>query len=308
MEFLHESVMLDQSIEALSINPAGIYVDGTAGGGGHSLAIAQRLTSGRLISIDKDAAAVAAATKRLESFGHATVVKSDYADVDKVLDNLGIEYVDGILLDLGVSSFQLDNEDRGFSYHADAPLDMRMDTAQGITAAELLKDIGEAELAAILFKYADEKYARRIARAIVNARQNTLVDTTAKLSEIIKEAVPAAYRRQRHPARRTFQAIRIVVNAEMDHLQTGLNKAFERLNKNGRLVIITFHSLEDRIVKRYFAALSQTCVCPKSSPICTCGGVAKGELVYRKALAPTSEEIENNPRSRSAKLRAIKKL
>lgn len=334
MEFNHKSVMLYEAVESLNIKPGGIYVDATAGGGGHSFEIARRLHeaesssaeadifeksdaadafdkrnthSGKLICLDRDPDAVQAARKRLETFSNATVINVNYSQIDEAVKQLNIDEVDGVLMDLGVSSFQLDEAERGFSYHADAPLDMRMDK-QGKSAADIVNNCSEQEIADMLYKYADEKYGRRIASAIVKARQEMKIETTGQLSDIIASAVPAAYRKNHHPARKTFQAIRIAVNEELYHLETGLAKAFELLKSGGRLSVITFHSIEDRIVKQYFASLCQGCTCPKDFPVCVCKNTPKGRLLYKKPVIPTKEETESNNRSRSAKLRTIIKL
>ncbi len=306
MEFSHISVLLSESIEALDIKPEGIYLDGTAGGGGHSFHIASRLKGGRLIALDRDPEAVAAATKRLEGLP-ATVVNINFKDFDKALDDLGIDKIDGMLLDLGVSSYQLDNISRGFSYHGDAPLDMRMGNT-GPTAADLINTLGVKELCDILTDYGEEKFAFKIANAIVKEREIAPITTTGRLAEIISAAYPAAARREGHPARKSFQAIRIAVNGELDALKEVLSKAFGRLNVGGVLAIITFHSLEDRMVKKTFGEFTRGCICPSDFPICVCGKTPEGELISRKPIAPTKEEIENNLRSRSAKLRAIRKI
>ncbi len=304
MEFSHKSVLLNESIASLNINPHGIYVDATAGGGGHSIEIAKHLSGGRLICLDRDPDAVQAARERLRSFKCAAVVNINYSEIDEALSSLEIKEVDGVLMDLGVSSFQLDTEERGFSYHSDAPLDMRMDK-QGVSARDIVNGSGEKELADILFRYADEKYSRQIAAAIVRERQKCEISTTAQLTDIISAAVPAAYKRSRHPARKTFQAIRMAVNEEIFHLEQGLKKAFGVLKPGGRLSVITFHSIEDRIVKKYFASLCEGCICPKELPVCVCGHEPEGHLLCKKPVSPTEKEISENSRSRSAKLRTI---
>ncbi len=307
MDFSHISVLLTESIEALAIKPDGIYVDGTAGGAGHSTQIAKRLTTGRLIAIDKDPDAVKIATERLSPYPCAQVVRADFSEVKGVLSNLDIEQIDGMLLDLGVSSYQLDTPDRGFSYRQDGPLDMRM-SAQGPSAEELVNTASEQELAKILWEYGEERYSRRIAQAIVAARQQRPITTTFELVDVIKSALPAAAMRDAHPARRTFQALRIAVNGELEILDGALTDAFNLLKPGGRLCVITFHSLEDRITKQNFASQCKGCTCPPEFPVCVCGNVPKGRLVSKKPIEPSEEELKNNPRSRSAKLRVIEKL
>ncbi len=306
MEFVHKSVLLDETIENLDIKEDGIYVDGTAGGAGHSKEIAKRLQNGRLIALDRDPDAVAVATKRLEGLP-ATVVRSNYADMTSVLNVLGIDAVDGVLLDLGVSSWQLDNGDRGFSYHADAPLDMRM-SQSGTSAADLVNSLGVQELIDILRDYGEEKFAYRIATNIVKEREKSPILTTLQLSDIISRSVPAAVRRDGHPARKSFQAIRIAVNNEFEAETEGITAAFELLKPGGRLCVITFHSLEDRLVKNLFADFCKGCICPPEIPVCVCGKTPRGKLITRKPIAPSEQEVKENPRSRSAKLRVIEKL
>lgn len=308
MNFYHKPVLFDETIESLDIHPDGIYIDGTAGGGGHSLAIAQRLTTGKLLAIDQDPDAIKAAGERLKDYSCATVYRANFSDMDKVAEKFGIVPVDGVLLDIGVSSFQFDNPERGFSYHADAPLDMRM-SREGISARDLVNSLPENELAGILRKYGEENNARRIAAGIVRAREQAPIETTLRLAEIVKDAVPAAVRRKPgHPARKTFQALRIAVNGELDRLSEGLDAAFSILKPGGRLAVITFHSLEDRIVKKRMVEWCTGCTCPPDFPVCVCGKKPKAELIYKKGLAPTEKEIEENPRSRSARLRVCKKL
>ncbi len=307
IEFNHKTVLLNEAVDVMNIRPDGIYVDGTTGGAGHSRLIASRLTSGRLISIDKDPDAIAVARERLADYACSTVVKADFSQFDDVLDSLGIDKVDGVILDLGVSSPQLDKAERGFSYHNDAPLDMRM-SQQGMSAKDLVNSYDASSLARILREYADEKFAMRIANAIVKARELAPIETTLQLAELVSNAVPAAARRDGHPARRTFQAIRIAVNGELDCLSVFLDKALNRLNKGGVISIISFHSLEDKMVKHRFAEWCQGCTCPKELPICVCGNVPKAKLITRKAIEPSEEQIDSNYRVRSAKLRAIKKL
>lgn len=306
MEFSHISVLLNEAIDSLQIKPDGIYVDGTAGGGGHSFEIAGRLTTGRLIALDRDPEAVKTATTRLKGLP-AEVVCINFKDFDSALDRSGIGKIDGMLLDLGVSSYQLDNTERGFSYHGDAPLDMRMGDS-GPTAADLVNTISLEELSRILTVYGEEKFAYRIAKAIVRQREIEHITTTKVLADIISSAVPAAARRDGHPARKSFQAIRIAVNGELDALKEVLKKAFNRLNVGGVLSVITFHSLEDRIVKQTFAEFTRGCTCPEDFPVCVCGKTPMGELLFKKPILPSKEEIEHNMRSRSAKLRAIKKI
>ena len=308
MDFQHISVLLNESIEGLDIKPDGIYVDGTAGGAGHSSEIAKRLTSGKLIALDKDPDAIKTATERLAKYPCATVIRSDFADIPAVLDRLGIDKVDGVLLDLGVSSHQLDDAERGFSYHNEAPLDMRM-SQEGMTAYDLVNTASGAELAKILYDYGEEKFTPRIVNAIVDAREIKPIETTTELAEIVRNAVPAAARRDGgHPARKTFQAIRIAVNGELDRLSEALDRAFERLAPGGRFAIITFHSLEDRMVKQAFNEYTKGCTCPPEFPVCVCGKKPRGKLVNKKPIEPSAEEQEYNHRSRSAKLRIIEKL
>jgi len=303
MEFKHISVLYEETIDSLNIKPDGIYVDGTAGGAGHSSGIAQKLKNGRLIALDQDPDAVAVATERLKNYP-AQVIKSNFKDMDKVLKDLEIDKVDGILLDLGVSSYQLDNGDRGFSYHKDAPLDMRM-SKEGPTAAELVNTLDNDSLTKIFRDYGEEKFAYKIANKIIAERQNTPINTTGELADIISAAYPAAARRDGHPARKCFQALRIAVNGELDSLATALDKAFDLLNSGGVLSIITFHSLEDRMVKLKFKEYTTGCTCPPDFPVCVCGKKPKGYLPNRKPIEASGEELKINPRSRSAKLRVI---
>lgn len=307
MEFSHIPVLLDQTIEALNIKEDGIYVDGTAGGGGHSQEIAKRLKSGRLISIDRDPDALAAASKRLEPYPQAKVVEGNFSDMREILDNEGIGLVDGILLDIGVSSFQLDAPQRGFSFHNDAPLDMRM-SKSGATAADLVNSLTAQQISKILFEYGEEKFSRSIASAIIREREKSPIETTGRLAEIISSAVPAKAKRNGHPARQSFQALRIAVNGELDNLSKGLDEASESLNIGGILAVITFHSLEDRMVKQRFASLCKGCTCPPDFPVCVCGKVPFGELLFRSPKTAGEDELEKNPRSRSAKLRAIRRI
>lgn len=306
MEFNHVSVLLNESIEGLDIKPDGIYCDATAGGAGHSYEIAKRLTTGRLIAIDRDPTAVEAAKERLSGLP-CIVAHANYSEIDKVFCDLGIESADGILMDLGVSSYQLDTADRGFSYHSDAVLDMRM-SQSGISAKDIVNGWAEAEITRILFEYGEEKFARSIAAAICKQRELEEIGTTLQLADIIKNAVPAKVRREKNPCKKTFQAIRIAVNAELEHLSTALDKAFSMLSKQGRMAIITFHSLEDRLVKQRFASWCKGCECPPSFPICICGKTPQARLINKKPIEPSQSELEANNRSRSAKLRIIEKI
>lgn len=309
MEFKHISVLLDECLEGLDIKPDGVYCDGTAGGAGHSREIAKRLDGskgGRLIAIDRDPEAVAVATERLEGLP-AQVVRGNYSEIDEIFQRLGIKGADGILLDLGVSSYQLDNAERGFSYHADAPLDMRM-SGEGLSARDVVNGYDYQALAKIIFEYGEEKFARSIAQKIVKSREEKPIETTLELAEIIKSAVPQKARREKNPCKKTFQAIRIEVNAELEHLSRALDKAFDVLNVGGRLCIITFHSLEDRLVKQRFQNFCKGCVCPPDFPVCICGRTPRGRLVNRKPIEAGEAELEANNRSRSAKLRIIEKI
>ena len=306
----HIPVLLHECIEGLNIRPDGIYVDGTLGRGGHSEQIAKRLSGGRLICIDRDAAAIREAGERLRPFGDAvTIVKSDFGELDRVLDGLGIERVDGMLFDLGVSSPQLDDWERGFSYMHDAPLDMRMDRDGALTAREIVNDFPEYELKKIIYEYGEERFAGKIAREIIRQREKGEIGTTFQLVDVIKRALPAAaLREKQHPAKRTFQAIRIAVNDELGAISRMLKAAPARLNKGGRLCVISFHSLEDRIVKSAIASCEKGCTCPKDFPVCVCGFVQTLRSVTRKPVTPEEEEIERNPRSRSAKLRIAERV
>lgn len=298
--------MLCECIEGLDIKPDGIYIDGTAGGAGHSCEIARRLTTGRLIAIDRDPEAVQTATQRLAGL-NATVIKANYSELDTVLRAQGIDGADGILLDLGVSSHQLDTPERGFSYHADAQLDMRM-SREGVSAKDIVNEWPENELARIIFEYGEEKFARRIASNIVKCREQKTIYTTLELAEIIKSSVPAKVKREKNPCKKTFQAIRIAVNEELEHLSVALDKAFDALNPKGRLCIITFHSLEDRLVKQRFATYCKGCECPPDFPVCICGKKPRGKLISRKPITASESELSENNRSRSAKLRIIEKI
>ena len=309
-EFYHRSVLLDECIEALAIQPNGIYVDGTAGGGGHSFAIASALNNGLLIAIDQDEAAIAAAGKRLAPLGdRARIVRSNFSNLSKVLDDCGIEKIDGLLLDLGVSSYQLDEADRGFAYQSDAPLDMRMDQRGTKTAYDVVNTYSEEDLKRILFTYGEERFSARIAARIVSAREKAPIKTTGELADLIKSAIPAAARDGgHHPAKRSFQAIRIEVNGELDVIVPAIEAAVSRMRSGGRIAIITFHSLEDRIVKQTFARLASGCTCPRDLPICVCGKKPLVRVVSKKPVLPSAEELEENPRSRSAKLRVAEKI
>ena len=302
----HIPVLLEETLCALDIRPDGLYLDGTAGGGGHSFAIASRLDGGRLIALDQDPDAVREAGARLAGLP-AAVVQANFTEMGRVLAEQGLGRADGILLDIGVSSHQLDTPERGFSYHADAPLDMRM-SQSGRTAADLVNTLDAQELSSIFYRYGEEKYARPIARAIVEARRTAPVETTGRLADIIREAVPASYRRDGHPARRVFQALRIAVNGELDCLSEALDTAFDCLKPGGRLAVITFHSLEDRMVKQRFAAFCRGCTCPPDFPVCVCGKTPAARPVLRKPAEASAEELERNPRARSAKLRCVEKV
>lgn len=306
MEFAHIPVLLEQCLDGLDIKPDGIYFDGTCGGAGHSREIAKRLTTGRLIGIDRDPDAVAVASERLGGLP-AQVVRGNYSEIKQIADNLGISGADGILLDLGVSSYQLDNAERGFSYHNDAPLDMRM-SKEGTSARDIVNEYSKEQLTKILYEYGEEKFAPRIAETIIKRRSEKPVETTTELADIVRDSIPAKFRRDKNPCKKTFQAIRIAVNCEFDHLDRALDEGFELLKPGGRFCIITFHSLEDRIVKQRFAGWCKGCTCPPDFPVCVCGNKPKGKLVCRKPLEASEEELEANPRSRSAKLRIIEKL
>ena len=309
-EFYHVSVLLDECIQALNIKPDGIYVDGTLGGAGHSSQIAARLTTGRLIGIDRDPKALKAASERLAPYAdRVTLVHSNFSQLDEVLDNLGIPGVDGILLDLGVSSPQLDEAERGFSYMADAPLDMRMNSEDTLSAYEVVNTWPREELRRILYEYGEERYAPQIASAIERRRGEKPIATTLELVDVIRSAMPpAALREKQHPAKRSFQAIRIAVNDELGAVGRVLEVAVPKLNKKGRLAIITFHSLEDRLVKNGMASNAKGCTCPPSFPVCVCGNKPKVKLISKKPIVSGSEELERNPRARSAKLRVCEKL
>ncbi len=310
MEFRHTSVLLTETIEGLKIKPDGIYVDGTLGGGGHSYEIASKLSeNGRLIGIDQDAAAIEAAGQRLSVFGDkVTIVRSNYRNTKGVLASLGIDKIDGMMLDLGVSSYQLDNKDRGFSYRYDTPLDMRMDERQSLSAKTIINEYDEMSLFRIIRDYGEDKFAKNIAKHIVKARAEKPIETTGELNEIIKAAIPAKMRAEGgHPSKRTFQAIRIECNRELEVLKESLEELIELLAPGGRLCIITFHSLEDRIVKMAFKQAANPCTCPSSFPVCVCGKVSKGKVITGKPILPSEEELLVNSRSKSAKLRIFEK-
>lgn len=310
MEFQHISVLLNETIESLNIKPDGVYVDGTLGGGGHSLEICKRLgTHGRLIGIDQDMDAIKAAGERLHDYSDkVTIVHSNYRDMDSVLRELGISGVDGIVLDLGVSSYQLDNAERGFTYREDTPLDMRMDQTQSMTARDIVNEYSEQELFRVIRDYGEDSFAKNIAKHIVRARADKPIETTGELNEIIRAAIPAKVRQNGgHPSKKTFQAIRIELNRELEVLEQSLDKMIELLNPKGRLAVITFHSLEDRIVKNIFRKNMNPCICPPEFPVCTCGRVPTGRVITRKPILPDEDEIQNNKRSKSSKLRVFEK-
>ena len=310
MEFQHKSVLLNETIEGLHIRPDGTYVDGTLGGGGHAYEIAKRLgDKGSIIGIDQDAAAIEAAGIRLKDFGEkVTIVRSNYCDMKSRLQELGIDRVDGIILDLGVSSYQLDTAERGFSYREDAPLDMRMDTRQTTTARDIVNNYEEMELYRVIRDYGEDKFAKNIAKHIVAARGKAPIETTGQLCEIIRESIPMKYQKMAgHPAKRTFQAIRIELNRELDVLRDSLDDMIDLLKPGGRICIITFHSLEDRIVKSAFRKNEHPCTCPPDFPVCVCGKVSKGKVITKKPLLPGKEEQEYNSRSKSAKLRIFER-
>ncbi|MBQ7700138.1 MAG: 16S rRNA (cytosine(1402)-N(4))-methyltransferase RsmH [Clostridia bacterium] len=309
-DFSHCSVLLEETVSALCVKPDGVYVDLTLGGGGHSEKIAEKLTSGRLICVDADTTAIEASKLRLSRFGgKITFVHSFNDEIDSVLDSLGIEYLDGAVADLGVSSYQLDNADRGFSYMHDAPLDMRMDGSAPLTAYNVVNGKTEEELKRILYIYGEEEFAPRIAAAICRKREESAIKTTAELSDIIKSAIPAKARvGGHHPAKRSFQAIRIAVNGELERLPVMLTKVIDRLAPGGIFAVISFHSLEDRIVKNTFADAARGCTCPPSFPVCVCGNKEKVKIITKKPILPGEAELEINPRSRSAKLRVCRKI
>jgi len=307
MDFSHIPVLLNETIEGLAIRENGIYVDGTAGGGGHSGEILKRLKSGKLISIDQDPDAIQTLTERFKKNENSIIIKGNFADMKELLAQRGLYRVDGVLLDIGVSSHQLDTPERGFSFHEDAPLDMRM-SRKGATAAELVNTLPFEELRRILFEYGEERCAGPIAKGIISAREQKPIETTLELAEIVKANVPQRVRRDGHPARKTFQAIRIAVNDELGALKRGMEGAFELLGTGGRLAVITFHSLEDRLVKQQMAAWCQGCTCPKDFPVCVCNNTPKARLVNKKPVCANETELTINPRARSAKLRICEKL
>ena len=310
MVFKHKSVLLEETVNGLNIKPDGIYVDGTLGGGGHAYEVCRQLSDkGRFIGIDQDEAAIEAASSRLIDFGgKVTIVRSNYCDMKSRLQELGIDKVDGIVLDLGVSSYQLDTAERGFSYRVDAPLDMRMDRRQEMTARDIVNTYSEMELFRIIRDYGEDKFAKNIAKHIVMDREKAPIETTGQLIEIIKHAIPMKFQKQSgHPAKRTFQAIRIELNRELDVLKDTLDDMIDLLNKDGRLCIITFHSLEDRIVKSAFRKNENPCTCPSHFPVCVCGNESKGKVITRKPILPGEEELEENSRSKSAKLRIFER-
>lgn len=304
-EFHHIPVLFNETIDSLNIVPGGVYVDCTAGGGGHSSAILERLGEGRIIAVDRDPEAIATLGARFGGDPRVTLVHDNFFNIKAILSSLGIEQVNGVLADLGVSSHQLDEPARGFSFHHDAPLDMRM-SLEGMSAADAVNDLPQHELQRIIYEYGEEKFAPAISRSIVRAREQKRIETTLELAEIIKSAMPAAAKRDGHPARRTFQAIRIYINGELDGLSQAVTDMFDCLDKGGRVSIITFHSLEDRIVKQAFAPLAKGCICPRNFPVCVCGRVPQAKVL--KAVAPSEAETAENPRSRSARLRTAEKL
>lgn len=308
MEFNHYSVMLTETINELNIKPDGIYVDGTLGGGGHAFQVCKRLENGHFYGIDQDDAAITAAGERLSVYGDkVTLIRNNYRNARAALAELGIDKVDGVVLDLGVSSYQLDTEDRGFSYRFDAPLDMRMDRRQSLTAAEIVNQYSETELFHIIRDYGEDRFAKNIAKHIVRARVDKPIETTFELNEVIKAAIPAKMRQNGHPSKQTFQAIRIECNQELEVLRNSLDDFIEMLKPGGRLCIITFHSLEDRIVKTAFKKAENPCTCPSEFPVCVCGKVSQGKVITRKPILPGEQELEENSRSKSAKLRVFEK-
>lgn len=308
MEFSHVPVLLLEVIEGLNVKESGVYIDGTAGGGGHSEAILKKLKSGKLISIDQDPDAIAFLREKLVKYKNSTVVQENFLNMDKVVRGLSIKEIDGVLLDLGVSSHQFDTKERGFSYRYNAPLDMRM-SQKGVSAYDLVNELSWQELAGIIKNYGEEKFAKGIALAIERQRQSAPIETTEQLVEVIKSAIPARFKREKgHPAKRTFQALRIAVNREIDVLQQGLDSAFSILKPGGRLAVITFHSLEDRIVKKKMVSWCQGCTCPPEFPICVCNKKPRAKLVNKKVIEPLPQEVKENPRSKSAKLRVCEKI
>ncbi len=309
MQFNHYSVLLEETIEELKIKENGIYLDGTLGGGGHAYQVCKRLKDGHFYGIDQDEAAIAAAGERLKEFGEkVTILRDNYCNAKALLEGLGVTGVDGIVLDLGVSSYQLDTEDRGFSYRYDAPLDMRMDQRQSLTARDIVNNYSEKELYAIIRDYGEDPFAKNIAKHIAQARAQKPIETTFELNEIIKAAIPAKMRANGHPSKQTFQAIRIECNRELEVLKNALDDLIDLLNPGGRICIITFHSLEDRIVKNAFRKNENPCTCPPGFPVCTCGKVSKGSVITRKPILPGEKELSENNRSKSAKLRVFEKI
>lgn len=308
MEFKHISVLLNETVDCMMVRPDGVYLDGTLGGAGHSSCIASKLTTGHLYGVDQDSDAIEAATARLKPYEkNVTVIRDNYRNAVRILREMGVSGADGILLDLGVSSWQFDQGDRGFSYNYDAPLDMRMDTRKDLSASVIVNEYPEEEIRRILRDYGEEKFASNIASNICKARSKKKIETTFELNDIIKDSIPAKFRAGGHPSRQTYQALRIACNEELDVLENSLDEMADFLNPGGRLCIITFHSLEDRIVKNAFKRFENPCTCPPGFPQCVCGKVSKGKVITKKPIAPTDEEIEMNPRSRSAKLRVFEK-
>ena len=308
MEFKHISVLLNETVDCMMVRPDGVYLDGTLGGAGHSSLIASKLETGHLYGVDQDSDAIEAASKRLQPYEkNVTVIRDNYRNAVRILKEMGVGGADGILLDLGVSSWQFDQGDRGFSYNYDAPLDMRMDTRKDLSAAVIVNEYPEEEIRRILRDYGEEKFASNIASNICKARSKKKIETTFELNDIIKDSIPAKFRAGGHPSRQTYQALRIACNEELDVLENSLDELADFLNPGGRLCIITFHSLEDRIVKNAFKRFENPCTCPPGFPQCVCGKVSKGKVITKKPIAPTDEEIEMNPRSRSAKLRVFEK-
>lgn len=310
IEFNHVSVLLNECIENLNIKPDGIYVDGTMGGAGHSLEIVKKLSEkGMLIGIDRDEEALAVAKERLKEFNNVKYVHDNHDNIDEIIKNLNIKGVDGILLDLGVSSYQIDEKTRGFTYMDDGPLDMRMDKSQKLTAEYIVNNYKEQDLARIIFEYGEEKFSRKIARNICEYRKNKKIETTGELVKIIEKSIPGKFREKNsHPAKRTFQAIRIEVNNEIEPLYNTIKNSITALNSKGRLCIITFHSLEDRMVKKAYVDAEGKCTCPKDLPYCVCGNVSLGKIITKKPILPTEKEMQENSRSRSAKLRVFEKI
>ncbi len=311
MAFKHTTVLLNETVEGLKINPDGVYVDATLGGGGHAYKVCSQLSEkGSFIGIDQDAAAIEAASTRLQDFGEkVTIIRSNYCDIKSRLHEIGIEKVDGIVLDLGVSSYQLDTAERGFSYRSDAPLDMRMDQRQKMTAKDIVNEYSEADLYRVIRDYGEDRFAKNIAKHIVIERAKHPIETTGQLNEVISRAIPMKIQKTSgHPSKRTFQAIRIELNHELDVLKDTLDTMIEMLNPGGRICIITFHSLEDRIVKSAFRKNEDPCICPNNFPVCVCGRTSKGKVITKKPILPSEEELENNSRSKSAKLRIFERI